>query len=55
MYYCDISHLGYEKALKVLTESVDDINNIKCQIDFDTDHAKSKIIRDFVGNIFDLH
>lgn len=55
MYSCDISHLSYEEAIRKLSTITPDLNNIKCQIEFDAEHSRSKIIRDFVGSIFDLH
>jgi anti-sigma regulatory factor (Ser/Thr protein kinase) len=30
-------------------------DHIYCEISFDADHSRSKIIRDFVGNLFDIH
>ncbi len=54
MFYCDISHLSYEDAMKDLSWALINPDNIICQIDFDADHSNSKIIRDFVGRIFDL-
>jgi anti-sigma regulatory factor (Ser/Thr protein kinase) len=32
-----------------------DPDHISCEISFDADHSRSKIIRDFVGNLFDIH
>lgn len=55
MFSCDISHLNYENAIKELLQSITDANNISCQIDFEADHSRSKIIRDFVWSIFDMH
>lgn len=55
MFYSNISHLSYEEAMKTLSEGIIDPKNIACQIDFDADHSRSKIIRDFVGHIFDIH
>lgn len=55
MLFYDISHLSYTDAINLLSEGITDINNISCQIDFDADHSRSKIIRDFVWTIFDLH
>jgi hypothetical protein len=48
MLFYDISHLSYTDAINLLSEGITDINNISCQIDFDADHNRSKIIRDFV-------
>lgn len=55
MFSCDISHLSYEEAVKSLYDSITDPNNISCQIIFVAEHSRSKIIRDFVGHIFDIH
>ncbi len=55
MFIIDISHLTYEEAIQRLNPILSDPDNISCQIDFDADHGNSKIIRDFIGQIFDLH
>lgn len=55
MLIIDISHLNYEAAMDQLTPTLSDPDHISCQIDFDADHGNSKIIRDFIGQIFDLH
>ena len=55
MLIIDISHLNYEESMNKLTQTLSDPDNISCQIDFDADHGNSKIIRDFIGQIFDLH
>jgi len=55
MFHIDISHLSYESAMEALLSSLIDPNKVICQIDFDADHSRSKIIRDFVGHIFDIH
>lgn len=55
MFQTDISHLSYEEAMLALSPATIDPDHIICQIDFDADHSRSKIIRDFVGHIFDLH
>lgn len=55
MHSYNISHLSYTDATEMLTAALCDANNISCQIDFDADHSRSKIIRDFVGHIFDMH
>ncbi len=55
MFHIDISHLRYEAAMLALLPATIDPAHISCQIDFDADHSRSKIIRDFVGHIFDLH
>ena len=49
----DISHLDTDVALTELRALVDSWDKIECRIDFWTDHAQSKIIRDFIGYIFD--
>ena len=55
MFYCDISHLEYADAMSKLSGAMIDADHISCHIDFDADHSRSKIIRDFIGNIFDIH
>ncbi len=55
MFSCDISHLSYEAAMNQLSKGMNVNTNISCQIDFEADHSRSKIIRDFVWSIFDLH
>lgn len=55
MIIIDISHLNYEQAMSKLALTLSDPDNISCQIDFDADHSNSKIIRDFIGQIFDLN
>jgi anti-sigma regulatory factor (Ser/Thr protein kinase) len=55
MFSCDISHLSYEAAMEQLSVTLADPEHISCQIDFDADHSNAKVIRDFVGHIFDLH
>ena len=54
MLYYDISHLSYTDAIHILYIGLSN-SNISYHIDFDADHSRSKIIRDFVGAIFDLH
>lgn len=54
MLFYDISHLNYADAMHLLMIGLG-TSNISYHIDFDADHSRSKIIRDFVGNIFDLH
>jgi len=48
MFSCDISHLSYEAAMNQLSKGMNVNTNISCQIDFEADHSRSKIIRDFV-------
>jgi anti-sigma regulatory factor (Ser/Thr protein kinase) len=55
MLKIDISHLTCEEAMKQLAPALSDPDNVSCWIDFDADHGNSKIIRDFIGQIFDLH
>lgn len=55
MHKFDISNMHYNDALKELEKSLSDKNNIVCHIDFWADHSQSKIIRDFVWMIFDIH
>ena len=55
MLHFDISHLAYEKAIQELAKALENKDNIACHIDFWVDHSQSKIIRDFVGSIFDAH
>ncbi len=54
MFSFDISHMSYENAMQILSTAIVD-NSISCQIDFNADHSRSKIIRDFVGKIFDTY
>jgi anti-sigma regulatory factor (Ser/Thr protein kinase) len=55
MLHFDISHLSYETALARLQKVFEDKNHIICHVDFGAEHSQSKIIRDFVGMIFDAH
>jgi anti-sigma regulatory factor (Ser/Thr protein kinase) len=55
MVPCDISHLEYSVAMEQLTATITDPDHISCEISFDADHSRSKVIRDFVGNLFDMH
>ncbi len=41
--------------MKALETGVHDFMNVDCSIDFSADHSQSKIIRDFVGKIFESH
>jgi anti-sigma regulatory factor (Ser/Thr protein kinase) len=41
--------------MEQLATTITDTNNISCEISFDADHSRSKIIRDFVGSLFDIH
>ncbi|MFZ2256260.1 MAG: hypothetical protein WAW59_00090 [Patescibacteria group bacterium] len=55
MIILDISHLDTEQAVHELRALADNNAVIECQIDFGTDHAQSKLIRDFIGYIFDKY
>ncbi len=55
MFSFDISHMGYENAMQILSTAILNNKQISCQIDFNADHSRSKIIRDFVGQIFDKY
>ena len=53
----DISHLDYPEAMNQIQELYQKEINTKIEysIDFRADHTQSKIIRDFVGLIFDSY
>lgn len=53
MVEINIAHKTYSEALENIWEQITDTNNIHCRISFSADHSQSKIIRDFVGMIFD--
>lgn len=57
MIHINISHLDYPKAIEklqnILKENTSTI--FECHLDFSADHTKSKIIRDFIGNVFDFY
>lgn len=53
MITIDISHLEVDTALQKLKQISIDSSSIECQIDFWTDYSQSKIIRDFIGFLFD--
>ncbi|GAB0174711.1 MAG: hypothetical protein HHAS10_05900 [Candidatus Altimarinota bacterium] len=55
MQHVNISHLEYEQALKALQIATSHLSNIAITIDFGADYAQSKIIRDFVSQIFEYH
>lgn len=55
MHTFDISNMTYDVALKELQKSLSNKNDIACHIDFWADHSQSKIIRDFVWIVFDIH
>lgn len=55
MVEINIAHLGYTEALQKILTTLRDIHEVDCRIDFSVDHSQSKIIRDFVGKIFDAH
>ncbi len=51
----DISHLDYQEALELIIQDNPDFCNIDTQIDFWADHSQSKILRDYVGKIFEVN
>lgn len=51
----NISHMNYSDAMNILLKENGDIHSVHCHIEFWADHSQSKIIRDFVGMIFDAH
>jgi hypothetical protein len=51
----DISNLDYASALDLLKKANPDFSHIATTIEFGADHSQSKIIRDFIGFIFDHH
>ena len=53
MIVVDISGLDYQAGLDLLKSHIHDRDQLKIHIDFWADHAHSKIIRDFVGILFD--
>lgn len=53
MVIVDISKLDYETGIKLLTSHMQWRNPLHIHIDFWADHQESKIIRDFIGQIFD--
>lgn len=55
MRHFDISHSSYEEAMHNLKIVFENKESIACHVDFWADHSQSKIIRDFVGMIFDAH
>lgn len=55
MFHFDISHQDYDTAMRLLRETYPDLSNIDIEIEFGTDHSQSKILRDFVGSVFDAH
>lgn len=55
MIIIDISKIDTAVAIEQLKSLADIHSTIECQIDFATDHSQSKIIRDFIGYIFDIH
>ena len=55
MNHLDISHQDYDTAMHFLQEVIPDFSNVDIEIEFGTDHSQSKILRDFVGQIFDAH
>lgn len=55
MHHVNISHLEYNQAIKALQDATSDFWHVAISIDFGADYAQSKIIRDFVSQIFDYH
>ncbi len=53
MIIVDISSLDYEPGIQLLKSHTQWKNDIKLHIDFWADHSQSKIIRDYVGFLFD--
>lgn len=49
----NISNLDYTKGLESLKINTPDTKNVDIHIEFWADHSQSKIIRDYVGFIFD--
>ena len=55
MVHLNISHQEYNTGIQLLLGANPDLSKIDVEIDFGTDHSQSKIVRDFVGMIFDAH
>jgi anti-sigma regulatory factor (Ser/Thr protein kinase) len=55
MIHCNISHKNYHEAISFLVGYIKDIDHLEFHIEFWTDHEQSKILRDFVGIIFNKH
>ena len=55
MAHINIAELEYENAMQIIRESSPDLSSVDMVIDFGADHSQSKIIRDFIGGIFDAH
>lgn len=55
MIHLNISGLEYEAAIWHLMENTPNIYHVDCHIDFWADHSQSKVLRDFIGKIFDAH
>lgn len=53
--HVNIATNTYEDALILLERSCPDLQSVDIEIEFGTDHSQSKILRDFVGRIFDAH
>ncbi|MDD2693918.1 MAG: ATP-binding protein [Candidatus Gracilibacteria bacterium] len=51
----NIAHKDYNEAMKYILSNIEDITHVHCNIYFGVDYSQSKIIRDFVGKIFDAH
>lgn len=55
MKHVSIEHLEYDTALVLLEKSCPDLSWVEISIDFGADHSQSKILRDFIGRIFEKH
>ena len=55
MIELNIAHRNYDEAMEFLVAAFDNLTTIECSIEFWADHSQSKIIRDFIGKIFDAH
>jgi anti-sigma regulatory factor (Ser/Thr protein kinase) len=55
MSHINIAALEYDVAIRLIHDANPDLSSIDMTIDFGADHSQSKIIRDFVGQIFDTH
>lgn len=51
----DISHLDYQAALDYIIQENPDFSHIDTHIEFWVDHSQSKILRDYVGKIFEVN
>ena len=51
----NISDKDYATAMSLLESSYPNLSAVDIEIEFGTDHSQSKVLRDFVGRIFDAH